>query len=200
MFRRANALLATAGFSTGVLLLPLLIAGRKRGLNSKAHEADGQGYPRQRDLSRPKWAPPEWVAPVAWVASTVPLAAVAQRLAFRQNHPRRAELLGYIGLHTLLYATQSRVCDDGRSPVLAAVWTVSDSIVCHLALYRALRVNKRIAAGFVPVNLWLTLAVPLKLHQAAANPDPHFGYAAVEAAETLAAALGRSPLKTQAAV
>ena len=122
------------------------------------------------------------------------LAAAAQHLAFRQNHARRTELLAYLAAHFALYATFSRVYFDERSPVLAAAWTSADFAVCHLAFYRALPVSRPVALAFAPVNLWLTLALPLSLYQAAANRDPLFGAAGIEAGEIVAGALGVSPI------
>ncbi len=147
-----------------------------------------------QDFKQPVWAPPGWAFPVAWTASTIGLAAAVQHVLLRPQHRRRGELLAYLGVHTALYATFSRVYFDERSPVLAAVWTVSDLAVCHLAFYRALGVNSKVALGFVPVNLWLTLAAPLAIYQAAANDDPYFGALGAEVGEIVAGALGVTPI------
>ncbi len=186
MPRRSTALLATVGIAAAVMALPTLFRRHKR------ETVDEQEQYRQ--YKTPEWAPPGWAFPVAWTASTLALAASAQHIAFRQNHPRREELLVYLGLHTALYATFSRVYFDERSPVLAAAWTVGDFAICHLAFYRAWGVSDRVAAGFLPVNLWLTLAAPLSLYQAAANHDGIFGAKGIEAGEIVAAAIGRSPI------
>ncbi len=187
MPKRSTALLATIGIAGAVMVLPTLF--RRRSYTTRAE--DDKLY---ADFKQPAWAPPGYVFPIAWTASTIALAAGAQRVLLRPRHGRRAELLAYFGLHTAIYATFSRVYFDERSPVLAAIWTVSDLAVCHLAFYRALGVSGEVAAGFVPVNLWLTLAAPLSLYQAAANGDPYFGDRGVRVGEILAGALGVTPI------
>ena len=193
MPRRSTALLATLGLAAVALAAPLVLRKRTRDADDAApRDADDDDfYERQ---ARPPWAPPAWAFPVAWTLNTVALAAAAQHLAFRQNHARRTELLAYLAAHFALYATFSRVYFDERSPVLAAAWTSADFAVCHLAFYRALPVSRPVALAFAPVNLWLTLALPLSLYQAAANRDPLFGAAGIEAGEIVAGALGVSPI------
>ena len=186
MPRKSTALLLTAGIAAAVMALPSLFRKRRT-----TRAEDDELY---ADFKQPKWAPPGWAFPVAWTASTVALSATAAHLLLRPGHARRAELLTYLGIHTALYATFSRIYFDERSPVLAAGWTVADFAVCHLAFYRALGVNGRAAAGFVPVNLWLTLAAPLSLYQAAANRDPRYGDLGVEVGEVVAGALGVTPI------
>ena len=205
MARKSTALLATLGITAAVLALPSLF--RKRGQRPASREEEDEFYEQQRT---PSWAPPGWAFPVAWTLATVSLAAGTQRLLFAadkltttsriagksdwQDSSRRQELLFYYGLHYLLYATFSRVYFDERSPVLAAAWTSADFALCHLAFYRAWNFDRQVAASFIPVNLWLTLAVPLSLYQAAANRDPIFGTAGIEAGEVVAASLGVTPV------
>ena len=200
MPRRATAVLATAAVAGAVLALPLLF--RRRRPASPPDLALDPGEVRDEDeayyelQNRPAWAPPGWAFPVAWTTVTVCLAAATQYVGFRQNLPRRRELLTYLALHYGLYATFSRVYFDERSPVLGAAWTTADFAVCHLAFYRALGVDGRVAWAFVPANLWLTLAVPLSLYQAAANPDRRYGTFGIETGEIIAGALGVSPIHT----
>ena len=186
MPRRSTALLLTAGLAGAVMLLPSLFRKRRT-----TRAEDDELY---ADLETPDWAPPAWAFPVAWTASTVALAAAGAHLLLRPGHRRRTELLTYLAIHTALYATFSRVYFDERSPVLAAGWTVADFLVCHLAFYRAVGVNGKVAGGFVPVNLWLTIAAPLSLYQAAANRDPRYGDLGVEVGEVVAGALGLNPI------
>ena len=187
---RAKSVLATLGIAAAAMALPLVF--RKRG---SSRREDDDFYDKQ---VTPSWAPPGWAFPVAWGLNTVALAAAHQYVGFRQNMPRRTELLTYLYLHWLLYGTFSRVYFDERSPMLAAGWTAADFAVCHLAFYRALGVDGKVAGAFVPVNLWLTLALPLSLYQAAANRDPIFGTLGIEVGEIVAGALGVTPVPTSA--
>lgn len=186
MSHRSSALLLTASIAGAVTLLPSVF--RKR----RATRADEDEM--YEGLQQPKWAPPGWVFPVAWTVSTIGLSAAAAHLLMRPRHRRRGELLTYLGIHTAIYATFSRVYFDERSPLLAAGWTLADLLVCHLAFYRAQGVNSKVAAGFVPVNLWLTLAAPLGFYQAAANPDPFYGDLGAEIGEVVAGAAGVAPI------
>ena len=189
--RTPRPLLSTTALAAAVFALPALL--RKRGTDRRDDDAFYDG------LSTPTWAPPPWAFPVAWAINTAALAWAAQRLYRDRALPRRGELLGLLAVHTALYATFGRVYFGERSPVLAAGWTAADLAVCHLAFYRALAVDPPAAAAFVPVNLWLTLALPLSLHQAAANRDPLFGTAGVEVGEIVAGALGVTPIPARPA-
>ena len=190
--RTSRPLLATVAVAAAVLALPALF--RKRGTDRRGDDAFYD------ELSTPPWAPPPWAFPAAWTLNTVALAWAAQRLYRDRALPRRGQLLGLLAAHAALYATFGRVYFGERSPVLAAGWTAADFAICHLAFYRALAVDRPAAAAFVPVNLWLTLALPLSLYQAAANRDPLFGAAGVEVGEIVAAALGVTPIPARPAV
>lgn len=183
--RTTKALLSTIGVAAAALALPALL--RRRG----ASRADDDAY--YRALKTPAWAPPAWAFPAAWTLNTLALAWASQRLARDPAHPRRSELLVLLVLHWALYGTFGRVYFDARSPVLAAAWTGADFLVCHLGFYRALPVARPTALAFVPVNLWLTLALPLSAYQALANHDALFGAAGLEVGELLAGALGTTP-------
>ncbi len=190
---RIVGVFATLGIAGFAIALPLVFrrSTGKAGASRRALAADDVFY---ESANKPTWAPPAYAFPLAWSVSTLCLAAAFQYLAFRQNHPRRRELLTYLGLHGLFYASFPRVYFDEKSPVLAAGWTLADFAICHLAFYRTLGINRKLAEAFVPVNLWLTLAVPLSLYQAAANRDPFFDGLGIEVGEVLAAMLGVSPI------
>ena len=186
MPNRTASVLATLGIAAAALGLPSLL--RRRGTT---REDDDRLY---RQLRTPTWAPPAWAFPLAWSLNTLALAWAHQRIWRDDANPRRGELLALLTTHWALYATFNRVYFGERSPVLAAGWTAADFAVCHAGFYRALGVDRPAALAFVPVNLWLTVAVPLSLYQAAANHDPIFGAAGVEAGEIVAGALGVTPL------
>lgn len=189
MSNKLTAALATLGIAAAAFALPPTL---RRG---------GFSRERDRDFYRaeqtPRWAPPAWAFPVAWGVSTLALAAATQHLLRHAEHPRRHELLTYLGVHGALFVTFERAYFGERSPVLAAAWTTADFAVCHLAFYRAFGVDRGLALGWVPVNLWLTLALPLSLYQVTHNVDPHFGTAAVAIGEDVAAILGIAPPRVE---
>ena len=167
MSRRSTALGLTVVIAGAVMALPLLL--RKRRSRRSEDEAL---YETQ--LEQPAWSPPSYVFPIAWTASTISLAAAAQHLLLRPRHERRSELLAYLTAHTALYATFPRVYFDERSSVLAAAWTCADLLICHIAFYRALGVNRRVAAGFVPVNLSADRCRATELVPGRRQPRPDF--------------------------
>ena len=164
---RTTPALATLGIAAAALALPSILRRR-----ATARADDDRLY---RELRTPGWAPPAWAFPAAWTVNTLALAWAHQRLWRDGANPRRGELLALLTAHWTLYATFDRVYFGERSPVLAAAWTAADFLVCHAGFYRALAVDRPAALAFVPVNLWLTLALPLGFYQAAANHDPLFG-------------------------
>ncbi len=182
---KLTAVLGTLGITAAAFGLPYLF--RKPG---SSHKAEDEFYESE---NTPGWAPPSWAFPVAWSINTVVLAWATQYLYLRSGHPRRRQLLGLLGAHWAVYATFERAYFGERSPVLAAVWTSADFAICHLAFYRALGVNRSLAAAWVPVNLWLTLALPLSIYQLTHNEDPRFGTAGIALGEDLAAMLGVAP-------
>ena len=61
-----------------------------------------------------------------------------------------------------------------KSPVLAAIWTMSDNILAIASIIASLRSDKKTALNYVPLLLWTTFASTLAGYQALKNPDPVF--------------------------
>lgn len=183
--RNLNAALSTLGIAAAALALPALLRG------SKTSQREEDAF--YDSLVTPSWAPPAWAFPVAWTINTAALAWAHQRLYRATDNPRRVQLLALLTVHWALYGTFGRVYFGERSPALAALWTGADFAVCHLAFYWALGVDRPAALAFVPVNLWLTLALPLSAYQALANRDPITGAVGLEIGEIIAGALGTTP-------
>lgn len=62
-----------------------------------------------------------------------------------------------------------------KSSVLAAVWTMADAILAWLGFSFAIKTDKRIAYGYLPLALWTTYASTVADYQALENPDPLLG-------------------------
>ena len=59
-----------------------------------------------------------------------------------------------------------------KSPVLAAIWTLSDMGLAITSFVLAYRYDKKIAYHYLPLLAWTPFAGSLAGYQALKNPDP----------------------------
>nr|WP_269330384.1 tryptophan-rich sensory protein [Kineosporia babensis] len=97
------------------------------------------------------------------------------RAARTVQGPDRKRLLALAAVDAAVYVSFSYAYFRRRSPVLAAAWTATDATVTAVALPLLARHDKSAAAALLPQAAWLSLATPVAIYQAQANPDPIFG-------------------------
>ena len=125
-----------------------------------------------RGLRQAPFAPPAWVFAPAWaIAKTGAAVSVARVLGNRDMEGRRT-FLALAAADAGIYVTFSYVYFRKKSPLLAAVWTCANAAVTAGELIVVSRADRVAALGLAPQAAWLSLATPVALYQAAANPGP----------------------------
>lgn len=128
-----------------------------------------------RSLRQAPFAPPPAAFGPAWAIAKLGWSVASVRAARTVQGPDRKRLLALAAVDAAVYVSFSYAYFRRRSPVLAAAWTATDAAVTATALPLLSRNDKGAAAALLPQAAWLTLATPVAVYQAQANPDPIFG-------------------------
>ncbi len=127
-----------------------------------------------RSLRQAPFAPPSWAFGPAWTVAKLGASTALVRAA-RQVRGRDRRRLAVLGAaDAAIFVSFSYVYFRRRSPVLAAAWTVADAAVTAAALPLLARHDRTAALALAPQAAWLSLATPVGVYQAVANPDPVF--------------------------
>ena len=144
----------------GVFLLACLGAGATGGLFSP-----GQWY---RDLAKPRWTPPDWVFPVAWMVLYVCMALAAARVAVRPDNGLAmafwAMQIAFNGLWTPVFFGLKRI--RLGMAVVAMLWLAV--LATLLALWQ---VDWLAGLLFVPYLIWVSIASALNAAVWRLNPE-----------------------------
>lgn len=124
-------------------------------------------------LKQAPWAPPPAVFGPAWAVNNFFLVRALQRILAKDIPDKRKLLLLQAGIW-LVFFTFNYVYFRKKSPILAAIWTMSDNIFAVASMLISLRSDKKNALNFLPLVLWTTFAKSLADYQALKNPDPVF--------------------------
>ena len=124
-----------------------------------------------KDLKQAAWAPPAWVFGPAWAVNNYFIIKALRRILERDMHEKRKLLLLQAGIWVIFFSF-NYVYFRKKSPVLAAIWTMSDNILAIASLLVSMRSDKKTALNYVPLALWTSYASTLAGYQALKNPDP----------------------------
>ncbi|GLY17381.1 hypothetical protein Kisp01_43960 [Kineosporia sp. NBRC 101677] len=128
-----------------------------------------------RSLRQAPYAPPAAAFGPAWAIAKLGWSVATIRAARSVEGPDRKRLLALAAVDAAVYVSFSYAYFRRRSPVLAAAWTATDAVVTAASLPLLARHDKAAAAALLPQAAWLSLATPVSVYQAQANPDPIFG-------------------------
>lgn len=125
-----------------------------------------------RGLRQAPFAPPAWAFAPAWaIAKTGAAVSLVRVLGDRTVEGRRT-YLALAAADAGIYVSFSYVYFRKKSPLLAAVWTCANAAVTAGELIVVARADRVAVLGLAPQAAWLSLATPVALYQAAANPGP----------------------------
>ncbi len=125
-----------------------------------------------KELKQAPWAPPGWVFGPAWMVNNFFLLRALQRLLSADTMPEKKKLLMLQGLIWTIFFSFSFVYFRKKSPVLVAVWTISDAALAVASFLLARKSDKKISYQYLPLILWTGFASTLGNYQALKNPDP----------------------------
>jgi translocator protein len=125
-------------------------------------------------LRQAPWAPPSWVFAPAWILNNFFLIKALGEIMERNIPEKRKLLLLQAGIWAIFFSF-GFVYFKKKSPILAGVWTMSDSVLAIASLVIAAKSNRKISLYFLPLTLWTVFASTVAGYQALKNPDPIFG-------------------------
>ncbi|MBC7552560.1 MAG: tryptophan-rich sensory protein [Taibaiella sp.] len=124
-------------------------------------------------LKQAPWAPPAFLFAPAWATINFFLLNAIKRILSSDLPEKRKLLLLQAGIWAIFFSF-NYVYFRKKSPVLAAIWTLSDSVLAIASLVISMKNDKKTALNFFPLVLWTTYAGTIADYQALKNPDPVF--------------------------
>ena len=117
------------------------------------------------------WSPPAWAFAPAWTINNFFLINALRRILAKDMPDKRKLMLLQAGIWAIFFSF-NYVYFRKKSPVLAAIWTMSDNVLAIASMLVSLRSDKKNALNFLPLVLWTSYASTLAYYQALKNPDP----------------------------
>jgi benzodiazapine receptor len=127
-----------------------------------------------KKLKQAPWAPPAALFAPAWTINNYFIIKALVRIIEKDMPERRKLLLMQAGIWVIFFSF-NYVYFRRKSPVLAAVWTISDNVLAMASLLLSARSDKKTALNYLPLALWTTYAATLAGYQALTNADPVTG-------------------------
>jgi translocator protein len=152
--------------AVGVSLLGKLSSGKSSKTNRKLYN---------KKLQQAPWAPPAVAFAIVWPVINYFLIQSLLRLLQKEPSPAKRKQLVIQGFIWAIFFSFNYVYFNRKSSVLAAAWTMADSILSILGFSFALKMDKRIAYGYIPLAVWTLYASSVADYQALKNPDPVVG-------------------------
>lgn len=142
------------------------------GLSSfQSDTTDRKLYTEQ--LQQAPWSPPGWLFGPAWTFNNIFILLALQQI-LKSNVSKRKQILIVQGVIWFIFFTFGYVYFNRRSPVLAAVWTISDAILALSSFILLIKQERKIAWHYLPLIIWTFFAGTVAGYQALKNPDPVF--------------------------
>jgi len=152
----------------GLLSVAVSFLGKLAG--GKTADEETKLYTKQ--LKQAPWAPPAWLFGPAWTLNNFFLLLGLQKLTNETDGEEKKKLLVLQGLIWSIFFSFNYIYFRKKSPILAAIWTMSDAILATASLLIARKLNKKIAYVYLPLAAWTVFASTLADYQALKNDDP----------------------------
>lgn len=123
------------------------------------------------ELKQAPWAPPGWLFGPAWSINNIFILLALQRI-LKSDLPVRKKLLTLQVFIWIIFFSFGYVYFNRKSPVLAAIWTVSDALLAAASVVLAFRHDRKTAYYYMPLLAWTSFASTLAVYQALNNEDP----------------------------
>lgn len=157
-----------------IALLTITVTVLSRLATGKPQQQNRAYY--EEETKQPAWAPPGWVFAPAWTLNNVfVLRALLQLLKNGKDMPEKKKLLILQALIWGVFLSFGFVFFKKRSNILGGIWTVADAAFSVMSFIIARRVNKSLAANYLPLMAWTTFASTVAIPQALRNRDEWLG-------------------------
>ena len=122
-------------------------------------------------LKQAPGAPPAWLFGPAWTFNNFFLLMGLQRLLQRDDLPEKRRLLILQAMIWIIFFSFNYVYFRKKSTVLAGIWTVSDAVLATASIITAHKLDRKVAASYLPLTIWTIFASYLAAYQALTNDD-----------------------------
>jgi tryptophan-rich sensory protein len=123
-------------------------------------------------LKQAPWAPPPWVFGPAWTVNNFFLLKGLDKLLASDDLEDRKTLLRLQAGMWAIFFSFGYIYFNRKSPLLAALWTVSDAVLAVTSFTRTFKKDKELSFTYLPLISWTTFASTFAAWQALKNPDP----------------------------
>ena len=155
-----------------VAILAVLVSGISRLIATKSSKKSQEFYATR--LKQAPWSPPGWLFAPAWIFNNYFLLWAFFKILHMQNGSGRNSLLYMQAFIWLIFYSFDYVYFNRKSPILAAIWTKSDSMLALVSFLIAFTYNRHLAYCYIPLSLWTLFASTVADYQALYNGDPVF--------------------------
>ncbi len=152
--------------SVGVSLLGRLSSSKSSAKKQKLYS---------KSLKQAPWAPPAVAFAVVWPVINFFLIQSLLRALQKEPSPAKRRQLVIQGFIWAIFFSFNYVYFSKKSSVLAAAWTMADSLLSILGFSFAYKMDKRMAYGYIPLAAWTIYASTVADYQALKNADPVVG-------------------------
>jgi tryptophan-rich sensory protein len=124
-----------------------------------------------KKLKQAPWAPPDWLFGPAWTVNNFFLLLALQKIV-NSDAPQKHRLMALQLAIWLIFFSFGYVYFKKKSPVLAAIWTKADHVLALSSFLITRKMDKKLAAYYLPLLAWTGFASTLADYQALRNNDP----------------------------
>ena len=124
-------------------------------------------------LEQAPWAPPSWLFAPAWTVNNFFLIRALDTILKKDMPQKRKLLMLQAGIWVIFFSFNF-IYFRKKSPLLAAIWTMSDNVLAIASLLISARADKKLSLNYLPLVVWTTFASTLADYQAVKNADPVF--------------------------
>jgi benzodiazapine receptor len=155
-----------------VALLALALSAISRLMATKSSKKSQKFY--SNDLKQAPWAPPGWLFGPAWTINNFFLLRALLKIVQMKSGPAKNKLIFMQLFIWSIFYSFDYVYFKKRSPILAALWTKTDSVLALVSLAKAWKLDREIAYCYLPLSVWTVYAGTVADYQLLNNADPVF--------------------------
>lgn len=150
-------------------LISLAASGISALLTKKSGKEERRFYDQQ--LRQAPWAPPGWVFGPVWTVNNYFLVKALNEILALPESPEKSKLLRDQAGIWLIFFSFGYIYFTKKSTILSAVWTIADAALAADSYASARKVDKNLAANYLPLLSWTSFASTVAAYQAALNKD-----------------------------